>query len=159
MRRTLLVFALAVTTLPLCLPAMLYAQEREGTQMKTLPQGELDVVKVLLAQERAWNKGDMSGFTSGYKNSPDTLFIGSDIARGYDGMVARYNRSYPNKDTMGRLTFSDLEPRLLDEKFATVTGKFQLERSKKGGGNASGIFSLVLEKTPDGWKIVLDHTS
>ncbi len=127
--------------------------------MSTLPQGELDVVKVLMAQERAWNKGDMTGFVSGYKNSPDTVFIGSEVARGYDQMVARYNKTYASRESMGRLTFSDLEPHLLNENFAVLTGQFQLERSKKAGGNTGGIFSLVLEKTADGWKIILDHTS
>lgn len=159
MRRIPLTLALAASLLLPTLPTATPAQQREGEQMKTLPQGELDVVKVLLAQERAWNKGDMTGFTSGYKNSPDTLFIGTEIYRGFDGMVARYSRNYPNRDTMGRLTFSSLEPHLLDDRFATVTGAFQLERSKKGGGNANGIFSLVLEKTADGWKIILDHTT
>lgn len=159
MRRILLSAAFALTfQLPLA-NLSAHAQDREGAQMKTLPQGELDVVKVLLAQERAWNNGDMGGFTSGYKNSPDTLFIGTEVARGYDQMLARYTKSYPDKATMGKLTFSDLEPHLLDEHFATVTGAFQLERPKKNGGNAGGIFSLVLEKTEGGWKIVLDHTS
>ena len=156
MRRILLSLALCSSFL---LPLTVHAQEREGAQMKTLPQGELDVVKVLLAQERAWNKGDMAGFTSGYKNSPDTLFIGSEVARGYDQMVARYTKNYPDKASMGKLTFSELEPHLLDDKFAIVTGQFALERSTKSGGNAAGIFSLVLEKTEAGWKIVLDHTS
>lgn len=141
------------------LPFAMHAQAREGTQMKTLPQGELDVVKVLLAQERAWNSGDMAGFTSSYKKSPDTLFIGSEVSRGFDQMLARYTKNYPDRATMGKLTFSDLEPHLLDEKFAIVTGQFALERPKKNGGNAGGIFSLVLEKTDAGWKIVLDHTS
>ena len=156
MRRILLSLALLSS---FCLPLAVHAQEREGAQMRTLPQGELDVVKVLLAQERAWNRGDMAGFTTGYKNSPDTLFIGSEVARGYDQMLARYAKNYPDKATMGHLTFSDLEPHLLDEKFAVVTGQFALERPKKNGGNAGGIFSLVLEKTDAGWKIVLDHTS
>ena len=159
MRHIPLTITLAASFLLTALPLATPAQQREGEQMKTLPQGELDIVKVLLAQERAWNKGDMTGFTSGYKNSPDTLFIGSEVYRGYDQMVARYNKNYPNRDTMGRLTFSELEPHLLDDKFAVVTGAFQLERSKKGGGNANGIFSLVLEKTPDGWKIIVDHTT
>ena len=156
MRRILLSVALCSSIL---LPFATPAQSREGTQMKTLPQGELDVVKVLLAQERAWNRGDMAGFTTGYKNSPDTLFIGSDLARGYDQMVARYAKNYPDRATMGKLTFSELEPHMLDDKFAIVTGQFALERPKKNGGNANGIFSLVLEKTDAGWKIVLDHTS
>ena len=143
MRRILLSVVLCIF-LPFALPA----QSREGTQMKTL-----------LAQERAWNRGDMAGFTTGYKNSPDTLFLGSDLARGYDQMVARYAKNYPDRATMGKLTFSELEPHMLDERFAIVTGQFALERAKKNGGNANGIFSLVLEKTEAGWKIVLDHTS
>jgi ketosteroid isomerase-like protein len=156
MRRILLSLVLCSTFF---MPFASHAQDREGAQMKTLPQGELDVVKVLLAQERSWNKGDMPGFISGYKNSPDTVFIGSEVARGYDQMVARYTKNYPDRATMGHLTFTDLEPHLLDEKFAVVTGQFALERPKKNGGNAGGIFSLVLEKTDTGWKIVLDHTS
>jgi ketosteroid isomerase-like protein len=40
-----------------------------------------------------------------------------------------------------------------------VIGRFQLERPAAPGGKASGIFTLVLSKTPGGWKIVLDHTS
>ena len=133
--------------------------QKEGEQMRVLPQAELDVVKVLLAQERAWNDGNMDGFTAGYKNSPDTLFIGGSVTRGFDGMAASYKKNYPDRATMGRLTFSDLEPHLLDDRFAVLTGHFALERDKKHGGNATGIFSLVLEKTPDGWKIILDHTT
>ena len=37
--------------------------------------------------------------------------------------------------------------------------KYHLDRSKKEGGPADGMFSLVLEKTDQGWKIVLDHTT
>ena len=59
---------------------------------------------------------------------------------------------------MGTLAFSDLEPHILDEHFAIALGKYHLTRSKKGGGDADGLFSLVLEKTPAGWKIILDHT-
>jgi ketosteroid isomerase-like protein len=47
----------------------------------------------------------------------------------------------------------------LDERFATVTGNFHLERREAGGGNADGHFLLVFEKTPDGWKIVRDDTT
>jgi len=134
-------------------------QAHDSADMKTLPQAELDVVKVLLAQERAWNKGDLDAFASGYKNSPDTLFMANQLYHGYDEMLSRYKKNYPDKATMGTLTFSDLQPHALDEKIAIVTGRFVLERDKKHGGPASGLFSLVFEKTADGWKIILDHTS
>ena len=60
---------------------------------------------------------------------------------------------------MGTLTFSDLEVHPLDEHFAVTLGKYHLERSKKAGGNADGVFSLVMEKTAEGWRIVVDHTT
>jgi ketosteroid isomerase-like protein len=60
---------------------------------------------------------------------------------------------------MGVLTFSNVEVHPLDAHFATVIGKFHLERTSAGGGNAGGFYSLVLEKTTAGWKIVLDHTT
>jgi ketosteroid isomerase-like protein len=131
----------------------------DSAQMRPLPQAELDVVKVLLAQERAWNEGKIEAFASGYKRSPDTIFMGSTVALGFDSMLDRYKKNYPDRATMGTLTFSDLQPRVLDEHYAIVTGQFALERDKKHGGAASGIFSLVFEKTADGWKIILDHTT
>jgi len=45
------------------------------------------------------------------------------------------------------------------ESLAVCLGKYHLERAKKEGGGADGTFSMVLEKTGDGWKIVLDHTT
>ena len=128
-------------------------------QLKVASPTELGVVKVLVAQEAAWNRGDIEGFATGYKNSPDVLFIGSHVSHGHDDLLSDYRKNYPNREAMGTLGFSELEVRPLDEQFAVVIGKYHLERSKKAGGNADGIFSLVFEKTDVGWKIVVDHTS
>ena len=44
--------------------------------------------------------------------------------------------------------------------YAVVTGTFHLERTAKGEAKKDdGIFSLVWRKGPQGWKILLDHTS
>lgn len=133
--------------------------DRAPDQLRTLSRDELDIVKVLTAQERAWNHGDLDTFAQGYKNSPDILFVGAQISRGYQQMLDDYKHNYPNRDTMGQLSFSDLEPRLLDDRFAVVLGKYHLDRSKKAGGPAEGVFSLVFEKTDKGWKIIVDHTT
>jgi ketosteroid isomerase-like protein len=60
---------------------------------------------------------------------------------------------------MGQLAFTQLEVQPLDMRFATVTGRFHLERTAAGGGNADGYFMLVVEKTAEGWKIVRDDTT
>jgi ketosteroid isomerase-like protein len=134
------------------------AQEADNP-LHTATRQELDVVKVLLAQEKAWNDGDLDAYAKGYKNSPDTIFIGKQISRGYAQMLEDYKHNYPTKASMGTLGFSELEVHPLSDTFAVCLGKYHLDRSKKEGGPADGSFSLVLEKTADGWKIVLDHTS
>ena len=150
-------------SLLLCLivlsPLTLHAQLAPESPLHTASQQELDIVKVLLKQEAAWNQGDIDTFAQGYKNSPNIIFVTRDVSRGYAGMVEEYKRDYPTKASMGTLTYSDIEVHTLDENYAVVIGKYHLDRSKKDGGNAEGIFSLVFEKTDQGWKIILDHTT
>jgi ketosteroid isomerase-like protein len=106
----------------------------------------------------AWNRGDLDAFATGYKNSPDILFIGSKISRGYAAMVARYHEAYSTREKMGALSYSDVEVQPLGPGFATATGKFHLQRTAAGGGDAGGSWMLVFEKTAQGWKIVRDVT-
>jgi len=109
-------------------------------------------------QAADWNRGDLTEFATAYKNSPDILFIGSKISRGYAQMLERYRTVYSTREKMGTLTFSDVEVQPLDDRFATATGRFHLARTAEGGGDASGSYMLVFEKTPQGWKIVRDVT-
>lgn len=119
----------------------------------------------MAAQTAAWNRGDIQAFMQGYENSPETTFIGSNVRRGYEPILRRYEQSYTSKAQMGELTFSDITVRLLPggcgkTEYAAVTGRFHLERSQKGSAKKDdGIFSLVWHKGPHGWKILLDHTS
>jgi ketosteroid isomerase-like protein len=135
------------------------AQDEPDNPLHTASRLELDVVKVVLAQEKAWNKGDLEEYANGYKNSPDTLFIGKQISRGYAQMLEDYKHNYPTPASMGTLAFSELEVHSIGPTFAVCVGKYHLDRSKKEGGAADGLFSLVLEKTEQGWKIVVDHTT
>lgn len=120
---------------------------------------EHEIRQVLTAQVAAWNRGDVPGFMKGYANSVRTTFVGKEIEHGYASILARYLRSYPTREAMGRLDFTGLEVRMLGEDHAVVTGYFHLARSQAAGGNASGVFSLVFEKESKGWRIILDHTS
>jgi ketosteroid isomerase-like protein len=101
----------------------------------------------------------------GYEKSPETTFIGATIGKGYERILERYQKSYTTREQMGTLTFNELEVRMLPDtcgkpEFAVVTGRFHLERTHKGEAKKDdGIFSLVWRKGPDGWKILLDHTS
>jgi ketosteroid isomerase-like protein len=148
---------LAALIFTLMTPSFLRAQE--PNPLHTATRQELNIIKVLVAQENAWNKGDLTAFASGFKDSPDTLFITHQVLRGFAGLVDEYKHDYPSKAAMGTLTYSDLEVHPLDENFAVVIGKYHVDRGKKDGGSVEGLFSLVFENTDNGWKIVVDHTT
>ena len=112
---------------------------------------------VLRAQESAWNHADVDAFLQGYWHSPELTFSGSSgVARGWDAVLARYKKNYPDRAAMGQLHFSDLEFRFLGPDAALVLGKWHLQREK---GELGGVFTLVWQRFPDGWKIIHDHTS
>jgi uncharacterized protein (TIGR02246 family) len=114
---------------------------------------------VLETQQAAWNRGDVEAFMSGYDASEATTFVGASVTRGYKQVLEDYRRRYPTRAKMGQLNFTDLEVKLLGTDYASVIGKWHLTRAADSGGDASGIFTLLLHKTGRGWKIILDHTS
>jgi len=127
----------------------------EAQAAATDPSSEIRTV--LTAQQAAWNRGDIPAFLEGYWNSPELTFAGSDgIVRGYDGLLERYRKSYPDKAHMGELEFSQLEIRPLGSDSALVLGRWHLKRQM---GDAGGVFSLVFHRLPVGWRIIHDHTS
>jgi|ERR1044071_5150596 uncharacterized protein (TIGR02246 family) len=119
-----------------------------------------EVEKILKDSEIAWNRGDLPAFASYYEDSPQTTFIGREVVRGgTQAILDRYRRAYPTREAMGTLTFSEIEVRPLADGLALATGRFSLQRTAAGGGDASGRFTLILMRTSAGWKIIHDHTS
>ena len=138
----------ALPILLLAPPGIAYAQSSAN-----------EIKQVLLDQVSAWNRGDIDAFMQGYANSPETTFIGKTMHHGWQEVMERYKHDYSTKEARGTLEFSDLTVRMLGPEHAVATGRYHLTRSAAGGGDASGIFSLVWEKSAEGWKIILDHTS
>ncbi len=126
---------------------------------------ETEIHAAIMAQTEAWNRADIPAFMQAYEDSPDTTFIGLTLRKGFQPIRERYMLNYTSPEQMGKLSFSDLDIRLLasgcgKSEIALVTGKFHLERAAKGEAKKDdGIFSLVWRKGPHGWKIILDHTS
>jgi beta-aspartyl-peptidase (threonine type) len=115
------------------------------------------ITAVLSVQQDAWNHSDVDKFLEGYWRSPDLTFSGtSGIARGWDAVLARYKKNYPDQAAMGHLEFSELEFRFLGKDAALVLGHWHLARAQ---GDIGGVFSLVWQRFPEGWKIIHDHTS
>lgn len=118
------------------------------------------IQKLMTDSEAAWNRGDLPAFASYYEDSPETTFMGREVVRGGQAAILqRYRKTYPTREAMGILTFSEIVIRPLADGVALVTGKFALQRTKEGGGDAAGRYTLVVRRTPAGWKIIHDHTS
>lgn len=116
-----------------------------------------DIRALLDTQSRAWNEGDIDGYMCGYWQSDSLLFTsGGNIERGWRAARAKYKRSYSTRAQMGALTFSDTEIYLLSESSAWVFGRWELVREKD---HPHGVFTLIMRRFPEGWKIVHDHTS
>lgn len=87
-----------------------------------------------------------------------TFFSGAEVTRGYETVLARYKRRYQSEGAeMGQLTFSNLETETLGTDHAILRGNWLLDFEERD--DAGGLFTLVLRRTPDGWRIVHDHTS
>ena len=134
-----------------------YAHSSHHSKTAGASLNEESVKALLLQQQADWNRGDVSAFMQGYWNSPQLTFAAStDFTRGWKPVLERYQRSYPDKAAMGHLDFSDLEIRLLGADAALVLGRWNLT---KDSGASGGIFTLVLQHFPEGWRIVHDHTN
>jgi ketosteroid isomerase-like protein len=119
---------------------------------------EAAVRALLVAQQDAWNKGDLEGFMAGYWNAPGlTFYSGRDKQQGWQATMARYKARYqsPGKE-MGRLTFSELEVDVLAPDCVLARGRWKVELKDQ---TLDGLFSVVVRKKPEGWRIVHDHTS
>jgi uncharacterized protein (TIGR02246 family) len=123
------------------------------------PPAQAAIRRVLDRQVADWNRGDVDAFMKGYEDSPQTTFVGQTVQYGYATILERYKKVYANPAAMGKLTFAHIAIRVLTSDYAAVTGNFHLQRSPAGGGNADGVFSLLLKKDALGWKIILDHSS
>lgn len=120
-----------------------------------------DVTAMLQSSAESWNRGDLDGFLDDYLDSPETTFVtGPGLIHGIAPIRERYLRSYWKGGRPAQLLrFEQLVVRPLGADYALATGRYVLSDRETGAAGPSGNFSLVLRRTPAGWKIVHDHSS
>ena len=120
---------------------------------------EKEVRQVLSDQQEAWNQGDLNLFMETYwKSSKMSYFSGGTVIEGWQGLKERYERRYRGKgESLGRVTFSEIKVEKLGTEHALIKGRWNLIRD--GEEPLGGLFSLVLRRFDEGWKIIHDHTS
>ena len=118
---------------------------------------ERDVSDMLDGQTEAWNSGQIEDFMADYWNSPELRFTSNgSVQRGWQDTLARYQRRYPDRDTMGQLEFTEQSVDILAPDHALVFGRFTLIRE---AARPTGLYTLHIRKIDGAWKIVSDHTS
>ena len=120
-------------------------------------QDESEVRKLLLQQTEAWNRGDINGFMQTYWQNDSLMFIGKDgVTWGWKNTLERYKKGYPDKETMGQLSFEVVQVKKLSKEYFFIVGKWMLKRN---AGDLSGHYTLLMKRIKGEWKIITDHSS
>lgn len=124
------------------------------------PSWSADVAQIRAATEASaagWNRGSLKDHLAIYVDTVTFMTANGPrpgVAAVEEAFLAKYFREGRPKQT---LSFSQLAIRPLGPNAALETGRFLLS----GGGEAdqSGWFTLIWMRTPDGWRVVHDHSS
>jgi beta-aspartyl-peptidase (threonine type) len=116
------------------------------------------VRQVLQDQIAAWNRGDLQAFMETYWNSPElTFFSGGDLQKGWEATYRRFRQRYQAEGKeMGHLSFSEVVVDPLSDKHMLVRGRWHL---KLTSSVQAGLFTLIVARQRNGWRIIHDHTS
>lgn len=116
------------------------------------------ITKQLARAAHDWNRGDLDGFVSDYAPESTTTFVdGFRARRGFDWIRENYAPRFSPGARRDSLHFEEIEARALGPSLALVTARFILQRGDQV--TASGPFTLVMQRRPEGWRILHDHSS
>jgi beta-aspartyl-peptidase (threonine type) len=159
MRLPALAFALAILAASVAAPAGgLGCAASPPRVARFEPTDRAAIAAVLDRQIAAWNRGDLAAYMEGYAHTPALVFTsGGNIRRGWQEAFDHYQARYAtDPKAMGTLAFQidSIDPVGADG--AVVLGHWELTGTAHAG---RGVFTLVVERRPEGWRIIHDHTS
>jgi len=115
-----------------------------------------EIQTVLERQKEAWNAKNLEGFLAYYWNSEKLTFqSGNNRLHGWNELLGRYKKNYSGEN-WGNLDFTDLEIHVLSKDAAYVLGRWKVTAKDS---SKDGVFTIILRRISDGWRIIHDHTS
>src|SRR5471032_1713739 len=93
------------------------ALAQQPDQLYTATKQQLDVTKVILAQQAAWNTGDLDRYVFFYKDAKDTEAILGNPFIGLDAIRKAFHVNFPSRDAMGAIEDSEVTVRALGDNF------------------------------------------
>lgn len=104
-----------------------------------------------------WNRGELPVYLSAYVDSA-TAMGGTGLVRGVSGIEGQMRAGYWRTGRpLQVLTYDHLEIRPIGPDQAIVTGQYILTGA--GRPNRTGWFTTIWIRTPQGWRMVHDHSS
>ena len=124
------------------------------SQNATHEKDSLQIMNVMQMQENAWNS-DIDLFMEGYLKSNSVVFGSNGPVYGWGRNKKKILKSYPNKKSMGNLSFKINSLNSVTNEVSLMIGEYFLK-----GVMMIHLDILLLWKKIDGkWFIVSDHTS
>jgi ketosteroid isomerase-like protein len=129
-----------------------------GCRASFAPADRDAIKQVLDAQITAWNRGDLDAYMAGYAKTDDLIFTsGGNVRVGWQVAFDHYKKRYgQDRAAMGKLVFEITRVDPVGADGAVVLGTWVLTGSPADG---RGVFSLVMARRPEGWRVIHDHTS
>ncbi len=116
-----------------------------------------EIEQLMKQQEAAWNQGEIDSFMASYWQNDSLVFIGSKgLTYGWQSVLENYQKTYPDKASMGHLVFKNEQHRPLGPAHFWVAGQWKLYRASDTLG---GHYTLVWKKINGKWFIISDHSS
>ncbi len=100
----------------------------------------------------AWKQRDVAASLEIYH--PDAVYMTATGRAGVEEMAASYEELF-DKFANTTIKNTNLEVKPLGDKYALLTGRYVI--TKVDGSELAGWFTLVWEKTAQGWKIIHDQ--
>jgi len=114
-----------------------------------------EIQSALDQQMQAWNNGNIEGYMKYYWNSEKLTFQSGDKRMmGWKTLLEMYKTKYSGEN-MGKLEFSDIVINKISSDYAYILGRWKVIRKD----TKEGVFTLIMKRLPDGWRIIHDHSS
>lgn len=115
-----------------------------------------DAVSATLdAAAEAWSSGDVEAVMATYvSDEPLLVFLGDTPLKGPDSVRAALEARAAQPGGLGQMTYEWFETLQFDVNTTVVSGRVVVRRD---GKTDRGLFTRVLRRTQDGWRIVHDQ--
>jgi ketosteroid isomerase-like protein len=122
------------------------------------PVTDAAAIKVVFDTTAAgWNRGELPVYLSAYVDSA-TAMGSTGLVRGVSGIEGQMRSGFwRTSRPLQNLSYDHLEIRPIGPDQAIATGQFIL--SGAGRPNRTGWFTTIWVRTPQGWRMVHDHSS